>query len=168
MRMFKVLQILCAKTASALFWTVLAACFLAGAGCGETGADYSKVELISVGGKVTLDGQPLANAVVTFDAPDGQFAYGLTDTAGAYSLRLDSVRSGCTPGPKTVRISTTRKIVGLNATEGEGGAEVGEGNLENGKVVVPDKIPTRFNAKSELKADVSSSQRTFDFALPSR
>ncbi|MFM7074277.1 MAG: carboxypeptidase regulatory-like domain-containing protein [Planctomycetota bacterium] len=158
-----------ANTTSALFWTVLASSFLAGAGCGETGADYSKVELVAVSGKVTLDGQPLANAVVTFDASDGQFAYGLTDTAGAYSLRLDSVRSGCTPGPKTVRISTTRKIVGLNATEGEGSAEVGEGNLEKGEGgVVADRVPPRYNAQSVLKADVSSSQRTFDFSLQSK
>jgi hypothetical protein len=167
--MIKVLKTVCTQAVSAILWTVLAASFLAGAGCGETGADYSKVELFSVSGKVTLDGQPLADAVVTFDAPDGQFAYGLTDVSGAYSLRLDSVRSGCTPGPKTVRISTTRKIVGLNATEGEGSAEVGEGNLEKGKGgVVADKVPPRYNAKSELKADVSSSQLTFDFSLQSK
>jgi hypothetical protein len=137
-------------------------------GCGDTGADYSKVELLSVGGKVTLDGQPLAGAVVTFDAPDGQFAYGLTDAGGAYSLQLDSQKSGCTPGPKTVRISTARKIIGLNAAEGEGAAEVGEANPEASKGAVAEKVPPRYNAKSELKADVSASQKTFDFALQSK
>jgi hypothetical protein len=137
-------------------------------GCGDTGADYSKVELISVGGKVTLDGQPLAGAVVTFDAPDGQFAYGLTDAGGAYALQLDSQKSGCTPGPKTVRISTARKIIGLNAAEGEGAAEVGEANPEASKSAVAEKVPPRYNAKSELKADVSASQKTFDFALQSK
>ncbi len=137
-------------------------------GCGDTGADYSKVELISVGGKVTLDGQPLAGAVVTFDALDGQFAYGLTDAGGAYVLQLDSQKSGCTPGPKTVRISTARKIIGLNAAEGEGAAEVGEANPEASKSAVAEKVPPRYNAKSELKADVSASQKTFDFALQSK
>ncbi len=137
-------------------------------GCGDTGADYSKVELISVGGKVTLDGQPLAGAVVTFDAPDGQFAYGLTDAGGAYALQLDSQKSGCTPGPKTVRISTARKILGLNAAEGEGAAEVGEANPEASNGAVAEKVPPRYNAKSELKADVSASQKTFDFALQSK
>jgi len=138
------------------------------AGCGDSGADYSKVELLAVSGKISLDGQPLADAVVTFDAPDGQFAYGLTDASGSYSLRLDSEKSGCTPGPKTVRISTTRKIIGLNATESEGSAEVGEGNAESGRGAVADKVPARYNAQSELKADVSASQRTFDFALQSK
>ncbi len=138
------------------------------AGCGDSGADYSKVELLAVSGKVTLDGQPLADAVVTFDSPDGQFAYGLTDAGGGYSLRLDTEKSGCTPGPKTVRISTTRKIIGLNATESDVSAEVGEGNAESGRGAVADKVPARYNAKSELKADVSASQRTFDFALQSK
>src|SRR5690349_3739596 len=56
--------------------------------------DYGKVTLLSVSGTVTLDGKPLPGAVVTFDAPDGQFSFGLTDSAGAFSLRFDSVKSG--------------------------------------------------------------------------
>ncbi|MCA9155807.1 MAG: carboxypeptidase regulatory-like domain-containing protein, partial [Planctomycetales bacterium] len=51
-------------------------------GCGSAGADYSKVDLIQVSGTVTLDGQPLPKAVVTFETPDGQFSYAMTDSSG--------------------------------------------------------------------------------------
>ena len=54
----------------------------------------------------------LADAVVTFDGDDGQFSYGLTDAAGHYTLQFDSVKQGVKTGKKTVRISTTRKILG--------------------------------------------------------
>ena len=53
----------------------------------------------------------------TFDSPDGQFAFGLTDASGAYSLRLDSDKSGCTPGPSPTR-SSARSASMSSATTG--------------------------------------------------
>lgn len=142
----------------------------AAAGCGSAGADYSQLELLAVSGRVTLEGQPLAGAVVTFESPDGQFSYGLTDADGNYSLRLDSVKTGATPGPKTVRISTSRRILGLNADEGAQGGEVGEGNWET--PVSPstpvERLPARYHQTSELKAEVGPGKTTFDFALQTK
>ena len=64
----------------------VAALLLAVVGCGGSpSADYSKVDLLSVDGTVTLDGKPLANAVITFENPsEGTFAYALTDASGGY------------------------------------------------------------------------------------
>ncbi|MDZ4685979.1 MAG: carboxypeptidase-like regulatory domain-containing protein [Planctomycetaceae bacterium] len=129
-------------------------------GCGRPAANYSSLELVNATGTVTLDGQPLSEAVVTFDAPDGQFSYGLTDSSGGYSLQIDSQKRGVTPGEKTVRISTTRKILGLNATEGESdpaspGASAGE------------KVPAQYHKDSELKVSVSSDKTRYDFDLKS-
>lgn len=136
-------------------------------GCGPEGADYSKVDLINVQGKVTLDGQPLAGAVVTFEAADGQFSYGLTDSNGSYSLQFDSEKQGVTPGAKIVRISTTRKIPGLNTSEGsEGGEASGEGPAATPSANT-ERVPARYNKDSELKAEVTRSQ-SFDFALESK
>jgi len=137
-------------------------------GCGGPQMDYGKVDLVGVHGKVTLDGQPLAEAVVTFEAPNGQFSYGLTDASGAYHLQFDSVMAGVTPGPKTVRISTTRKIVGLNAGESEGEGEGGE--EPRGKKAAAssqDRVPARYNAKSELSVEVTAGQTEYNFDLSS-
>lgn len=59
---------------------------LAVAGCGPKGLPTNYVE-----GIVTLDDQPLENALVTFipEAPDGKVAIGNTDATGKYTLTSD-------------------------------------------------------------------------------
>ncbi len=140
-------------------------------GCsGGPGTDYSQVELLNVSGIVTLDGEPLPNAVVTFVNPETDtFSYGLTDRSGQYSLQFDIVRSGCTPGAKRVEISTTRSILGLNSAE-EGAAPDGEESGEGAEPApkIQELVPLRYNQKSELTVEVSASSRTHDFALNSK
>jgi len=126
-------------------------------------SNYDGLGLVPVSGTITLDGQPLAAAVVSFDAPDGQFAYGLTDSSGNYSLQVDSVMKGCPAGPRTVRISTARKILGLNSDE-EGGGDGGEGPP---KPKAEERIPGKFNKKSELKVEVTNDKTDYDFDLKS-
>ncbi|HUQ68165.1 MAG TPA: carboxypeptidase-like regulatory domain-containing protein [Planctomycetaceae bacterium] len=133
-------------------------------GCGRPAADYSTLKLVNATGTVTLDGQPLPDAVVTFDAPDGQFSYGLTNSSGKYSLQIDSEKRGVTPGEKTVRISTTRKILGLNASEG---AEEGDPATKPKAAVSGEKVPEKYNKNSELKITVSGDKTQYDFDLKS-
>jgi hypothetical protein len=141
------------------------------AGCGGAPQmDYSQVNLVSAGGVVTLDGQPLPAAVVTFESADGQFSYAMTDSAGNYELQFDSDQAGVTPGPKTVRISTTRKILGLNA---EDGAEAGEASEEEGQTPSPsssagERVPAKYNQQSELQVQVSPDRTEFNFDLTSK
>lgn len=136
-------------------------------GCGfGPAAEYGKLDLVSVSGTITLDDQPLPAAVVTFEDPaNGAYSYGLTGSNGSYTLRLDSVKSGVTTGKKIVRVSTTRKILGLNSSE-ESGESSTEGTAK--AAPEPEKVPERYNKKSELTADVSSSQTKFDFKLLSK
>jgi hypothetical protein len=138
------------------------------AGCNAApSANYDSIELVQVSGYVTLDEQPLPNAVVTFEAEDGQFSYGLTDSSGHYALQFDSEMSGVRPGKKTVRISTTRKILGLN-TDAEGGEEPSDEEGESvAAVSATERIPAKYNAESTLIADVTAEQTTFDFELQS-
>ncbi len=132
-------------------------------------SDYGAVELISAGGTVTLDGEPLADAVVTFDAEDGQFAYGLTDDSGRYQLHFDSVKMGVTPGKKIIRISTTRKILGLNTEEdGGGGAEAATEGAAAEKLTHKEEVPDKYNRHSELKEEVTPDKTTYDFDLKSK
>lgn len=130
-------------------------------GCGGPQADYGKLDLVKAGGTIKLDGEPLAGAVVSFEAPDGQFSYGLTNGSGQYSLQLDSQMRGVTAGEKTVRISTTRKILGLNTSEG------GEGDPATAPKE-PEKVPEKYNKQSELKVTVSSDKSTYDFDLSTK
>jgi len=123
------------------------------AGCKPDG--YAELGLVAVTGKVTLDGQPLPSANVAFESPDKRLATGVTDAEGKYALMYDSETPGALPGPKVVRITVAD--VGV---EGGGGAE---GAASAGK----ERIPARYNRQSELQADVSPSQKTFDFDLKS-
>ena len=154
-------------------FAAVAVIVLVAIGCGgPPQADYSKVNLVPVEGTVTLDGSPLLNAVITFENPDdGMFAYAMTDASGSYELRFDSVMMGCTPGTKVVRISTTRRIPGLNGGEEGGGEGEGEMGEEGGEVQVSssggEQVPSQYNRESELEVEVSSGNQHFDFDLVS-
>jgi len=69
----------------------ITAFFLLAAGCGGPGA--------SVEGLVTLDGQPLTGARITFH-PDaaGPVAYGVSLADGSYRLKTGAKQSGLEPG----------------------------------------------------------------------
>jgi hypothetical protein len=161
-------------------FAVVASIVLVAIGCGgPPQADYSKVNLVSVEGTVTLDGTPLPNAVITFENPDdGMFAYAMTDASGSYELRFDSVMMGCTPGTKIVRISTTRRILGLNAEEGggEGEGELGEeeigeesadGGVASASSSRVEQVPEKYNRESELTVEVAPGSEHYDFDLVS-
>jgi hypothetical protein len=131
-------------------------------GCG--GPETIRVDLLRVSGTVTLDGEPLADAIVVFESADGSFSFSPTDSRGAYDLIFDSNHRGITSGRKTVRISMNRRLRGLNSHD-EGGLEDQAGGAFEAQP--PERIPERYNTRSELTADVSASTRQFDFALSS-
>ncbi|MDQ3331678.1 MAG: carboxypeptidase-like regulatory domain-containing protein [Planctomycetota bacterium] len=116
-----------------------AAVFFA-AGCG------SEVELGGVDGRVTMDGQPLPDALVRFNPEQGgRPAQGITDADGRYTLDYSANSEGALVGVAKVMITT--------------------GSLE-----APDRepVPKRYNLQSELRADVQSGNNTFDFDLQSK
>lgn len=166
------------QTGSVLNWIsrcnslTLMCVLLAFTGCSPVpSTDYSKLGLVDVSGTIMLDGIPLAGAVVTFENPETeQFSYGRSDGDGRYTLQLDSDQGGVTPGKKIVRISTTRKILGLTDFEDGESAEDGEAQAD-GDQAAPEKskelVPDKYYRKSELTVDVSSSNTTFDFDLTS-
>lgn len=129
-----------------------------GFGCGGgPKADYGQLSLIPVDGRITLNGEPLQDAVVTFeDVENGTFSYGLTDSSGRYRLHLDSQTLGVTSGNKVVRVSTARRLPGLTddaEEEDPDAASAGE------------RVPDRYHKNSELTVEVSPSQKSFDFDL---
>ena len=105
-------------------------------------------DLAPVTGTVTLDGQPLTNATISFSSDSGQVSFGGLDASGKYELRYSGPHKGATIGPNTVSISTS--------TENPVGPEW------------KDPIPAKYNTKTELKADVKPGPNTFDFELKSK
>ena len=148
------------------FAALLLVILVATVGCGGPVADYSMVDLVNGQGVVTLDGKPLASAVVTFEDPtDETFSYAMTDADGKYVLQFDSEMKGVKTGKKVVRISTTRKILGLNSKPGQA-PEGEDGTAPKGPA--GELVPDRYNKNSELTADVVQGTTQYDFALQSK
>jgi hypothetical protein len=122
---------------------VLLASMLA-AGCG--GGDYSSVK-----GKVTLDGQPLPDALVRFSPVNpGSPSYGRTDADGQYELIYTRDAKGAEVGEHVVSITTAKP-----------GDPDGDPPTED----VPEKLPAKYHAQSELKREVMPGRNVIDFDL---
>jgi hypothetical protein len=122
-------------------------------------ADYSKLDLAEVSGRVTLDGKPLTNATVSFECEDKTYSFGTTDDQGNYKLMFDTIKSGALPGPKTVRIKQGGSGEGTEAAPSE--------NPDGTVTTTKDAIPACYGAKSQLQVKVEGSIQTFNFDLKS-
>ena len=100
-------------------------------------------ELGDVNGAVTIDGKPLAGAIIVFKPDVGRAATGITDPEGNYEdLEYLYGVAGAKVGPNTVSFE-----------------------YEIGASGPP--IPSKYAANSELKVDVKAGANTFDFSLDS-
>ncbi|PQO37119.1 hypothetical protein C5Y96_06370 [Blastopirellula marina] len=134
---------------SRLATTTLAAIALIGlTGCGS-GAGVAPVS-----GTVTLDGQPLANALVSFYPQEEgkRFSTGTTDASGRYELVYTNDQHGAAIGKHTVKITTA-------TVQGEGGPARPP----------KEKLPAKYNDESKLIVDVTSgSNDSTNFDLQSK
>ncbi len=125
---------------------VAVACGLVGlvvAGCSAKPKDLPDLGLVT--GTITLDGKPLENVTVVFESETGRSSFGATDAAGRYELIYTGNFKGAIVGKNRVVINSN-----LDAPPGPDWK---------------DPIPSRYNAKSELTAEVATGTNTFDFAL---
>jgi hypothetical protein len=120
-------------------------------GCGGQAAGP---KIAPVSGKVELDGQPLADALVEFNPESGRPAFGRTDADGRYSLVYSQSADGAAVGTYKVKITTGQ-----------------EGNYAAGEMIspaVPEKLPEKYHEKSELTAEVKPGKNVIDFSLKSK
>ena len=115
------------------------------AGCGSDDG------LARVKGKVTLNGEPLEGAIVQFQptAEDGSSSAGMTDAEGRYELMSTFDTPGAMPGEHVVTIRTAAAYY----------------EEEDGEAVQPERIPAKYNTRTELKRTVEPGRNTFDFDL---
>ncbi len=123
-------------------------CFSAGCGSGR----YA-FETVPVEGTVTLNGEPLPDALVTFHPENGRLASGKTDKAGEYKLVYLEGKSGVLPGKHKVTISTN-----VEPDRDSDDPEVQAGR--------PEVVPANYNRITELEVTVSlDEQSPVDFDL---
>jgi hypothetical protein len=139
---------------------VLGAALLAGCG------GHGRSRTAAVSGRVTLDGEPLAGARVSFypihdprsGSQSGPEAHGETDSEGRYALTTVFGARGATVGPNRVMISTRKTRPDPNDPDAAH------------RVVAPERVPKRyFTDQAALRLDVpAEGTRTADFSLTSR
>ena len=125
------------------------------AGCGGA-ANSDRPHTVPVEGTITHQGQPLADASVTFlpANKEGRSAVARTDSAGRYSLRTFEPGDGAIPGDYGVQIVKYE----------EPDAEPEDGVTPPLKSLIPEKYTTV--ATSGLKATVTDDgTNNFDFDL---
>jgi hypothetical protein len=133
-------------------WTAL----LCVAGCGSDGP-----EIAEVSGLVTLDGQPVPGATITFfpENPEGSPSYGGTDQQGKYTLMFTRKKYGAMLGKHRVEIETPRRSA----------SEIAEMKAEGQEV--PDRpatIPKKYRQPGALTAEVNRGGNKIDFELTSK
>ncbi len=117
-------------------------------GCGES----NSVPLGQVQGTITVDGQPLDGAEITFEPANGRPSVGMTDDAGHYFLEYTMEKRGAVLGSHVVRIRGAR-----NASGGEGDGPQVAARKEN--------LPAKYHTASELTAEVNKGKNVIDFDL---
>ena len=138
---------------SRLAWhCVCMVCLVAWAGCGPANGRHS------LEGRVTLDGEPVADGVINFRPQPGTPGptAGGQITAGRFSIPLEG---GTFAGIFRVEITAARKTGGK------------ERHLRTGEMVdlYEQYLPARYNRQSELTAEVQQSDSNqFEFDLSSR
>ena len=116
-----------------------------------SGCNSKPYELARVSGVVTLYGEPLRNATVSFEPKGGggksivgPGSLGTTDDEGRYELRTFKKERGAVVGNHTVRISTYRsKFKDLSTSD-----EV--------EVITIEHVPWHYNRNTILTFDVPS------------
>lgn len=130
---------------------------LALSGCGGV-SDQPELGLVT--GTVMLDNQPLKGIAVTFLPDNGRPATGTTDENGDYELIYIGKTPGCKVGHNRVEIGFDEEAGEDDATEGDDAAPTPGDTGKN-------DIPSRYNAESELEANVKPGENVFDFDLKS-
>lgn len=140
---------------TALFTLVVAVFVAVVPGCGDSYGGR-----VTVTGKVTVKGEPLKEASISFEPLDGQGTRGGAGvTAGAYSIPRDA---GLKPGKYLVRLTAGDGKTPAGNPEVEAGGPGGNTNI-----VSIDLIPPDYGVSSKQTVTVTAEgPNAFDFDLP--
>jgi hypothetical protein len=132
------------RKASVSIWFLLAM-LVAIWGCG----DGSNFAVAPVSGTVTLDGNPLADATVSFqpvaqtdDGLAGELSVGKTGADGKFTLKTTNDQDGAVVGQHVVRITTAQW---KNSDESDNPDQIQASE---------EILPTKYNSQTELEFEV--------------
>lgn len=125
-----------------LFSTMLTILLVSQSGCDQG---------THVSGVVKLDGQPLSEARVEFipTSNTGRIAIGQTDSDGKFQLATSKSVSSVFPGEYKVKVTTS-------ITTGTSDADL---------KTTPEKVPAKYNKRTELARTVEDGPNQLDFEL---
>lgn len=137
-------------------------------GCGPD------AKLGEVTGKVTLDGQPVKGAVVTFTPVDGgRASVGKTDDNGVYNLAFGA-EPGALVGTHKVTVQAVTSTGGTTfdpnirsdspeyEKQAMGGSQADYNNAKS-----TETIPAKYNKETTLEYEVKSGKNTIDIEMTS-
>ena len=109
----------------------------------------------SVTGRVTLDSEPLVDAIVQFVPQDGggRIALGRTDANGEYRLKSSRNITDVSPGKYLVEIRT---------------ADLANDNGDGSEKMTPELVPKQFNSNSDVIKEIKAGANIIDFDIPSK
>ena len=152
---------MCSRLAAA---AALAVCLTGASGCGKG------PKVVAVSGRVTMNGNPVANAWVLFapvseniNTPAGPSSGGRTDADGRYTLALIDApdTKGAVVGKHTVRIGLVDSdAVGPNDET----RDADDPKALKGKAKKP-QLPAKYNDNTTLSFDVSAPTDAANFDL---
>lgn len=108
-------------------------------------------DLGKVNGTVTMDGAPLAGALVSFAPDEGRASQAVTDSEGKYDLIYQGKTKGAKVGSHKVHITTYI-----------------EDDSDPDARKTKETVPVKYNKETILKAEVKSGSQTIDFPLESK
>ena len=130
----------CASRSAALFVALTLALVV---GC-DSGPPLGEVS-----GTITLEGEPIEQATITFSHSNGRSAFARTDANGFYELTFSDGRNGALLGENVIAIETGRA-----STDAEGNY-----------VQYPETLPAKYHVESEMTREIKAGKQVFDFAL---
>lgn len=150
----------------------LAILSVAAVGCSGGGAGDKRVPVFSVTGKVTMNGGPLAGAMVSFAPTEGQpTAIGRSNDAGEYSLTTYDSNDGAAKGIYKITVmkvvaatagATADASHGTNYTGVAHGGKAAKGASDTGNLVPPTYADSE---KTPLKFTVEEKANTYDIEI---
>ena len=133
-----------------VLWLLVSTVCISLTGCGGE----PSFEMVPVSGIVTMDGEPLAGATVTFlpkssgDMNAGPASLGETDAAGQFTLKTGEGEPGAVVASHQVMITTVK----------DSGTSTADDNVY--AEAEPEKVPPRYNSETGLNFVVPTSGST--------
>ncbi|MDO4558170.1 MAG: carboxypeptidase-like regulatory domain-containing protein [Planctomycetia bacterium] len=154
MRVFQILPVSLCVAVVALF-----------SGCGPA----NPLGVVDVSGTVTLDGQPVEGATVTFRAEDGTFGSGRTKADGTYIVTMAaSPVPGLPKGSYKVKV-VKKDIPPIDMEKLASGSGPDSGSADQKKTEIADLLPKKYDSfDSGLTANIEGATSDCNFELTSQ